>query len=125
MVPTRWSVMQTAETLHFALVIILIVMIVIHAGAAVKHHFLDRDDVLAAMTPFLEPLPKPRPEEPRRTPPAPASPRSAPPRLPRAPPFASGQPSWKWHEVIISRLRRMRATSSLSDSSAGMQIVDG
>lgn len=62
---TRWSVMQTAETLHFALVIILIVMIVIHAGAAVKHHFVDRDDVLAAMTPFLEPLPKPRPEEPR------------------------------------------------------------
>ena len=30
-------------------------VIVVHAAAALKHHFVDRDDVLARMTPFLRP----------------------------------------------------------------------
>lgn len=64
---TRWAVMQWAETIHFGLVIAMLIVIPLHAGAALKHHFIDRDDVLAAMTPFLQPLPKrPGREEPPR-----------------------------------------------------------
>lgn len=77
---TRWAIMQGAETAHFFLVLALLGTIVIHAGAALKHHFVDRDDVLAGMTPFLEPLPKPAPEGMRRG--------QTPPRSPR--PKASG-----------------------------------
>lgn len=55
---TRWAVMQWAETIHFGLVIALLILVPLHVGAALKHHFIDRDDVLAAMVPLLEPLPK-------------------------------------------------------------------
>lgn len=80
---TRWAIMQAAGTTHFVLVLALLVMILLHVGAALKHHFVDRDDVLAGMTPFLEPLPKRSPTETRH---GPTPPRS---RAPRA----SGSPS--------------------------------
>lgn len=62
---TRWAIMRWAEDVHFVLVIALLVMIPIHVGAALKHHFWDRDDVLAGMTPLLEPLPKRRSQQER------------------------------------------------------------
>lgn len=52
----RWAIMQWSETAHFWMILGLLATIVIHAGAALKHHFIDRDDVLAGMVPFLTPL---------------------------------------------------------------------
>jgi hypothetical protein len=37
----------------------LVVTIVLHIGAALKHHFIDRDPVLTRMAPILEELPEP------------------------------------------------------------------
>lgn len=66
---TRWAIMRWAETIHLALVWALLVLIPMHVGAALKHHFWDRDDVLAGMTPLLEPLPKRRSQARREAPP--------------------------------------------------------
>jgi len=44
---------QWAETAHFASVWAIIALLVAHIGAALKHHFIDKDDVLARMLPFL------------------------------------------------------------------------
>lgn len=62
----RWAVLWASERIHFALIIVLLLMIPLHAGAALKHHFVDRDDALAGMTPFLRPLPPRLPEATRR-----------------------------------------------------------
>lgn len=53
-----WAIEAAAEYMHWGLIVALLVMIPIHAGAAVKHHLIDRDDVLHAILPVL-PLPKP------------------------------------------------------------------
>lgn len=42
---------KIAESVHWALLWILITIVVIHAGAALRHHFLRRDDVLRRMLP--------------------------------------------------------------------------
>lgn len=39
--------------LHESFNFLMIGLVLAHAGAALKHHFLDRDDVLARMLPFL------------------------------------------------------------------------
>jgi cytochrome b561 len=44
---------ETAEQLHLALVWIMMALVALHVGAALKHHFIDRDDVLARMIPAL------------------------------------------------------------------------
>lgn len=44
---------QTAERLHFAMVWLMMALVALHVGAALKHHFIDRDDVLARMIPAL------------------------------------------------------------------------
>lgn len=56
---TLWAIERGAEWTHWGLVISLLAMIPIHAGAALKHHFIDRDDVLHGMLPIL-------PQRPRR-----------------------------------------------------------
>lgn len=38
---------------HFSLNLMLFVIVCVHVAAALKHHFFDRDDVLARMLPFL------------------------------------------------------------------------
>jgi cytochrome b561 len=38
---------------HFSLNVTLFVIVCIHAAAALKHHILDRDEVLVRMLPFL------------------------------------------------------------------------
>jgi cytochrome b561 len=49
--------------LHFAGVLALVGIVTVHAGAALKHHFVDRDGVLRAMLPRIgaRPDPKARP----------------------------------------------------------------
>jgi len=51
----RWRIEEWAETAHGLLVWALGLLVLAHVGAALKHHFLDRDDVLAGMTPGVEP----------------------------------------------------------------------
>lgn len=49
----RQAIMMWAERGHWFLVWSLMLLIVAHVGAALKHHFLDRDDVLAGMLPLV------------------------------------------------------------------------
>lgn len=49
----RAALEQTADRVHFTLVWLLMALVVLHTGAALKHHFIDRDDVLARMIPVL------------------------------------------------------------------------
>ena len=46
--------------LHFAGALALIGLVTIHAAAALKHHFIDRDDVLRAMLPRRATQPQPK-----------------------------------------------------------------
>jgi cytochrome b561 len=41
------------ERSHFVCVWLMSLLVALHVGAALKHHFIDRDDVLARMTPWL------------------------------------------------------------------------
>jgi cytochrome b561 len=43
------------KTVHYWLNKTLLVLVALHAAAALKHHVLDRDDVLVRMLPFLKP----------------------------------------------------------------------
>lgn len=40
------------QTVHLSLNLLLIAVLIAHIGAALKHHFIDRDDVLTRMLPF-------------------------------------------------------------------------
>lgn len=51
---TRFAVLDLAEDVHTASVIVLCVLIPVHAGAALKHHFVDHHDVLTGMLPEIE-----------------------------------------------------------------------
>ncbi|MGR4863608.1 cytochrome b [Caulobacter sp. LARHSG274] len=51
--PALWSIETVAEWLHRGLVVSLLALIPIHVGAALKHHVIDRDDVLHGMLPIL------------------------------------------------------------------------
>lgn len=44
---------DTLAQVHAVLNYLMAGLVVIHAAAAIKHHFVDRDDVLARMLPFL------------------------------------------------------------------------
>lgn len=50
----QWAVLDWAEGIHALLVICLLVMVPTHAGAAIKHHFWDKHDVLIGMLPELK-----------------------------------------------------------------------
>lgn len=52
-VAVQWWVLGWAEQIHGLLVVLLVVMIPLHVGAALKHHFWDRHDVLRGMLPEL------------------------------------------------------------------------
>ena len=59
----QWQILDWAQETHLFLVILLVVMIPLHVGAALKHHFWDKHDVLRGMLPELvadEPLETPR-----------------------------------------------------------------
>ncbi len=44
---------HTLENVHAVLANGLLVLVILHVAAALKHHFIDRDDVLARMVPHL------------------------------------------------------------------------
>ena len=49
-----WAIEAWAELVHFGFIITLLVLIPLHVGAALQHHFLHRHDVLKAMLPGLD-----------------------------------------------------------------------
>lgn len=57
----KWAIEAAAEWAHWGLIVTLLLLIPMHVGAALKHHFIDRDDVVHGMLPILPQLP------PRRT----------------------------------------------------------
>lgn len=56
----RWTIMDLAEDVHLALVILLAALVPAHVGAALKHHFWDRHDVLRGMLPEIPDAEDPR-----------------------------------------------------------------
>lgn len=64
--PTLWAIEHWTEQLHFALVLTLVILIPIHAGAALTHHFLHSHDVLTAMLPRLPTWPAAKGRPPRK-----------------------------------------------------------
>lgn len=50
----RWWLLDWAEGFHLLLVITLLLLIPMHVGAALKHHFWDQHDVLKGMLPDVE-----------------------------------------------------------------------
>ncbi len=46
---------EPLKTVHVTMNYSLLVLVVVHAAAAFKHHFIDRDDVLIRMLPFAKP----------------------------------------------------------------------
>jgi cytochrome b561 len=55
----RAQIEHVAETIHLLSVWAIMGLLAAHVGAALKHHFIDRDDVLARMIPWLGPRPDP------------------------------------------------------------------
>ena len=49
---------EALEEVHATLGVIILCFVGLHVLAALKHHFIDRDDVLARMTPGIKPLSK-------------------------------------------------------------------
>ncbi len=49
----RAQIEHAAETMHLVMVWMMMGLIALHVGAALKHYFIDRDDVLARMIPIL------------------------------------------------------------------------
>lgn len=60
-----WALEAIAEWMHWGLVVSLLVLIPIHVAGALKHQFVDQDDVLYGMAPII-PKPKRRPTRWRR-----------------------------------------------------------
>ncbi|MEW5687142.1 MAG: cytochrome b [Pseudomonadota bacterium] len=60
-----WAIEAAAEWMHWGLVVTLLLLVPIHVGGALKHQFVDRDDVLHGMLPVL-PKPRRRPTRWRR-----------------------------------------------------------
>lgn len=56
--PMLWAIEAVAEWMHWGFIVSLVALIPIHAGAALKHHLIDRDDVLHGMLPIVPQLPK-------------------------------------------------------------------
>lgn len=53
-IAVQWAVLDWAEGVHALLVFLLLVMVPLHVGAALKHHFWDKHDVLIGMMPELD-----------------------------------------------------------------------
>jgi cytochrome b561 len=52
LVPKGKALAAILKVLHVTLNYTLLALVILHAGAALKHHFVDRDGVLARMLPF-------------------------------------------------------------------------
>ncbi len=65
---TRYRILDIAEDVHIASVIVLLVLIPAHVGAALKHHFWDRHDVVEGMLPEVPDWKDTRPVKRRNAP---------------------------------------------------------
>jgi cytochrome b561 len=63
---TRFAILEAAESTHTWFIVLLLVLIPVHAGAALKHHFWDRQDVLRGMLPEIPDWEDPRAERQHR-----------------------------------------------------------
>jgi cytochrome b561 len=63
---SQFLVLGIAERVHHWLILLLLVLIPAHVGAALKHHFWDRHDVLRGMLPEIPDWEDPRGERPRK-----------------------------------------------------------
>ena len=50
-VPRGWASAGPAHFVHTSLAWVMVALVVLHVAAALKHHFIDRDDILARMLP--------------------------------------------------------------------------
>jgi cytochrome b561 len=55
LVPKDRTLAAVLKAVHMTLNVSLVTLVVVHAGAALRHHFVDRDAVLARMLPFVKP----------------------------------------------------------------------
>lgn len=74
----RWWILDAAEDVHLLLVVTLLAVIPLHVGAALKHHFWDRHDVLRGMLPEIPDMEDPREDPPHRPPEPRSHPETAP-----------------------------------------------
>lgn len=58
--PLRWDILEIAVDVHVAVVWLLLLLLPLHIGAALKHHFWDRNDVLSGMLPRIPDAEHPR-----------------------------------------------------------------
>jgi len=49
--PNKKDIREILENIHWSLAWVIVAFIALHAGAALKHHFIERDDILLGMTP--------------------------------------------------------------------------
>jgi cytochrome b561 len=56
----RWQIEAVSEWMHWGLVVTLLLLIPLHVGGALKHQFIDRDDVLHGMLPVVPKPPRRR-----------------------------------------------------------------
>lgn len=49
------ELLETMKSVHYVLNYALLAIVLLHVAAALKHHYVDRDDVLARMLPPLKP----------------------------------------------------------------------
>lgn len=54
--PNHEAFNEFFDKAHYVLALSVIPLLVLHVGAALKHHFFERDDVLSRMTPLVRPL---------------------------------------------------------------------
>lgn len=59
---TSDAVESIAGTVHWALGWAIVALLVLHIAGALKHHFIERDNVLRRMLPFTQPQPAPSKE---------------------------------------------------------------
>lgn len=65
-VTTRWAILELAEDVHHVLTLTLLLLVPVHVGASLKHHFWDRHDVLRGMLPQVPDAEDPRAAKPHR-----------------------------------------------------------
>ncbi|MAM73170.1 cytochrome b/b6 domain-containing protein (plasmid) [Sphingobium sp. WTD-1] len=53
-VAAQWTILGWADGIHTLLILLLVALIPMHIGAALKHHFWNRHDVLIGMLPELK-----------------------------------------------------------------------
>lgn len=49
--PNKKDIRAIFENIHWTLAWVIVAFVTLHAGAALKHHFIERDDILLRMTP--------------------------------------------------------------------------